>query len=532
VSFLIPSYVIVGFLGSGKTSFLNRILKQRTIQHKQICVVQFESGDEALAKNCACQILKFSTDDLKNHVEEISKTICKTVLDKDVDELWVEWNGMASLSLLYEIFLAKEKSSEMLCDNCFIKKIIHICDTTKLDILLGGVGMIPVQQLTESDLSIFRNADTYKKFLKAKKSVRSVNPDIDLCKSGSKSEMEMTLEEVQHPFAALCIGLLILFTAWIMFYILSQYQNIPFDKIMTVYIGILLQAFPFLMIGTLISAAVQIFIPRKFIEKHFPKNPFVGMLFSVFAGFCLPSCDCASVPIFQSMVRKEFPLSSAVVFMTVTPIINPIVLLSTYYAFGGNIKIVLARTGLGIVTALCIGTVFALGKENFSQEIFTQSSNKYTCSCGCMQPTLTNKKGGKVIQLLQHSYSEFLNVGKYLLVAALISAVLQTILPMLGLRKQTESLTMSMFIMMALAFLLSMCSSSDAVVAHGFLNQFSLGSVMSFLIFGPMIDLKNVIMLSGIVKKRWLAKLVLVIFVCCFSIVFLAFSIGLEDICL
>lgn len=141
--------------------------------------------------------------------------------------------------------------------------------------------------------------------------------------------------------------------------VLEAFQ-IPANAIINVFLGILLQAVPFLLIGVLLSSAIQAFIPQSAIERRFPKSIGLGMLAAIIGGFCLPVCDCASIPIFISLVIKGIPLPIAVTFMTATPVINPVVILSTYYAFSGNMTIVIGRVCFGIIAAVIIGLTFAV----------------------------------------------------------------------------------------------------------------------------------------------------------------------------
>ena len=87
-------------------------------------------------------------------------------------------------------------------------------------------------------------------------------------------------------------------------------------------------------------------------------------------------------------------------------------------------------------------------------------------------------------------------------------------------------LAVSIIIMMIMAFVLSLCSSSDAVIARSFANQFSMGSIIGFLVFGPMMDIKNVMMLSSGFSKSFIGKLLLSSFIICFAVVFLFASLG------
>jgi uncharacterized membrane protein YraQ (UPF0718 family) len=82
------------------------------------------------------------------------------------------------------------------------------------------------------------------------------------------------------------------------------------NTVINVFLGIILQAVPFLLIGVLLSSAIQIFIPKEWIERRFPKSIGLGMVVAILGGFCLPVCDCTSIPVFRSLVKKGIPLRS------------------------------------------------------------------------------------------------------------------------------------------------------------------------------------------------------------------------------
>jgi uncharacterized membrane protein YraQ (UPF0718 family) len=243
------------------------------------------------------------------------------------------------------------------------------------------------------------------------------------------------------------------------------------------------------------------------------------MLFAVFGGFCLPVCDCASIPIFRSLLRKGVPMPAAVTFMLVTPVINPWVIASTYYAFSGDLFIVTSRVCFGIIAAILIGSTYILwpAKAYFSGEVGFEGM---MCSCDLYEES----EKGHLLLYMRHAQETFFNVGKYLVVGTLVSAVLQTLnlQNAIGLSQGAGAIG----IMMLLAFVLSLCSSSDAIVARSFLSQFSLGAIMGFIVFGPMMDIKNVLMLSSSFTKQCIFRLLLTTFVVCFGVVYLLSETG------
>jgi uncharacterized membrane protein YraQ (UPF0718 family) len=70
--------------------------------------------------------------------------------------------------------------------------------------------------------------------------------------------------------------------------------------------------------------------------------------------------------------------------------------------------------------------------------------------------------------------------------------------------------------MFVLAYILCICSQTDAFIARSFLGQFTVGSVIGFLILGPMLDIKNTLMLTGTFSRKFTIKLIFLIVSICF----------------
>ena len=106
-----------------------------------------------------------------------------------------------------------------------------------------------------------------------------------------------------------------------------------FSTIHTVFTGIVLQAVPFMLLGALLSSTLYAFVPDRLLIKIFPKKYGIGFLTALFAGSLFPVCECAAVPLMRSLIKKGVAMPIAVTFMLASPIVNPISIVSTLYAF-------------------------------------------------------------------------------------------------------------------------------------------------------------------------------------------------------
>ncbi|HAT4108193.1 permease [Clostridium perfringens] len=286
------------------------------------------------------------------------------------------------------------------------------------------------------------------------------------------------------------------------------------NKFSIVFSSIVIEALPFILIGAVLASFMQVYISNNIFNKIISKNKLLGSIQAGIIGVFLPVCECATVPITKGLLNKKVPLNVAITYMLAAPIVNPLVILSTYYAFDGNIKVVLSRVGVGFSIAVVAGLLMlCLSGEN---NIFIDNSEgelQGKCLCGCSE---IDDNSSKLIRLLKHTSLEFYEIGKYFIVGATLAAIFQTFVPRDIIFYFENSAVLSIIILMAFSFLISLCSEADAFVASTFMNRFSLGSITGFLIIGPMIDLKNTIMLFSIFKKSFVIKLLFVVFSLCF----------------
>jgi uncharacterized membrane protein YraQ (UPF0718 family) len=176
---------------------------------------------------------------------------------------------------------------------------------------------------------------------------------------------------------------------------------------------------------------------------------------------------------------------------------------------------------------MIIGLIFAIRPPK-GKVLAGGALDRLMCSCGCYEDvesiaTLRGKAG----LFFRHSQAEFFSVGKYLVIGTFIATAFQVMgTGVFTTAQNGKGLAVSILIMMVMAFVLSLCSSSDAVIARSFAGQFPLGAIMGFLVFGPMMDIKNVMMLSSGFSKRFIIRLLFTVFFVCFAVVFLLTGLG------
>ena len=285
-------------------------------------------------------------------------------------------------------------------------------------------------------------------------------------------------------------------------------------NISIIFISIFLESVPFLLLGSFLSAIIETFVSDETLAKLIPKNKILGSIVGILLGFFLPACDCAVIPVSKRLLKKQVPINVAISFMLSSPIINPVVLLSTYYAFYKiDSSIFWYRLLFGILIALLIGIMMGIIFNNDKVII----NENIECNCHHHSHGFKNK----FISIFKHTAFDFFEVVKYLMLGALIASIIQVILPRNILEIFNTNDILSIIILMLFAYLISLCSTSDSFVGKSLLSTFTKSSIVAYLLLGPMIDIKNTIVLCGNYKKNFVLTLISLIFITVFIFSFL-----------
>jgi hypothetical protein len=273
----------------------------------------------------------------------------------------------------------------------------------------------------------------------------------------------------------------------------------------TVFLGIFIEAFPYLLLGTLVSGLVEVFFDRELMTRFISRRSVPAAVTGAFMGMVFPVCECGVIPLTRRLFHKGLPLSAGVAFLLAAPVMNPIVIFSTAAAFGWG-PMLAWRVGLSFLFAFIVGLVFSVEKEPSSvlrgtRMIFHEHDHAHDGADASFS--------GKIQKALLICADEFFEMGRYLIIGAMLAAGLQTFIPQTALLAVGSGPILSVLVMMTLAVVLSICSTVDAFVALGFVGTFSFGSILSFLVFGPMVDIKSVLMYLQVFRRRPVAYIVL-----------------------
>jgi len=305
------------------------------------------------------------------------------------------------------------------------------------------------------------------------------------------------------------------------------------------FLSILFEGAPFILLGTLISGFIDIYLPAGTMDRFLPKNKVLAVMVAGLLGAVFPVCECAVVPVIRRLVKKGLPVSCALTYMLAAPIVNPITALSTWKAFQGQgaTMMTCSRLLLGFVIAVTVGLIVSrmrmtsvlkaklvesLEKEN--EPVFEKDGHVHHHDGNCCGHDHDHDHehhhphgpadDNRLVAAFRSAMKDFIDVGVYFTIGVMITALFNTgIAPgaewLDGLAKNPAAAPAAL---MALAFILSLCSTSDAFIAAT-LDKFSWGAKLAFLTFGPMMDVKLLFLYQTVLRKRFIFWLAIGLFV-------------------
>jgi uncharacterized membrane protein YraQ (UPF0718 family) len=250
----------------------------------------------------------------------------------------------------------------------------------------------------------------------------------------------------------------------------------------TVFTAITVQGVPFLLLGTVVSAAIGAFVPERVFQRVLPRRAVLAVPVAGAAGVVLPGCECASVPVAGSLMRRGVAPAAALAFLLSAPAINPVVLVATSIAFPGQPQMVLGRLLASLGTAVAMGWLWA----RFGREEWLRLPKR----SGGRPP------GGGLRAFASGLQHDFLHAGGFLVVGAAAAATFAVVVPRSLLEVFTGSAWLSVLLLALLAVVLCVCSEADAFVAAS-LSGFSPTARLAFMVVGPMVDLKLIALQTG-----------------------------------
>jgi hypothetical protein len=315
----------------------------------------------------------------------------------------------------------------------------------------------------------------------------------------------------------------------------------------TLFFSLLVEALPFLLLGVLFSSVLLLFVDEQKLLSIVPRNAVLAALVGSLIGFMFPVCECGNIPVARRLLMKGAPTAVAIGYLLAAPTVNPIVFWATWVAFRDQPEIVFLRVIFTLVVAVTVAVVFSTQKDMrpFVQDSLARIMGAPEKPSGPSQnlpnrldtaaevsPLLQSgsflmQSSGQVLQLnappaktlalvaeapkplgtrlrlmVDNMVLEMRELGAVLILGSAIAAFVQVAIPREVVLNLGQGPITSIVAMMALAWVVSICSTVDSFFALSFASTFTSGALLAFLVFGPMIDLKNISLLLTVFKGR------------------------------
>ncbi|MFH2092764.1 MAG: permease [Pseudomonadota bacterium] len=316
-----------------------------------------------------------------------------------------------------------------------------------------------------------------------------------------------------------------LFIAYALLMVAFYPRSEQFITFSIIFSSIVLEAFPFMLLGTLLGGFIEIFLSRERLINLLPKKKHDAIVLAALLGIIFPVCECAIVPVVRKFLNKGMPLGSAVAFLLAGPIVNPLVFASTYVAYSLNFKIAVLRSFAGFFIAVIVGLIIEACLSR--TQTLVEAASAHTCSLCHDNEDLKNQPlRKKVFAAFQHGAADFYDIGRFLIMGAFIAAALQTFVSRQIFFSVMSGPVTAIVLMMVLAVVLNLCSEADAFIASSFQPAgVPLSAQLAFLVLGPMLDIKLIMMYLSVFTKRMIITLSsLVIVFVFFAMLFLKAS--------
>jgi uncharacterized membrane protein YraQ (UPF0718 family) len=273
----------------------------------------------------------------------------------------------------------------------------------------------------------------------------------------------------------------------------------------TIFLGIVIEAAPFLLLGVFVSQILALAVRGERLISWLPRGRLSSLMALAGLGAAFPVCECGNIPVARRLVARGVPAAAATVFLLSAPALNPVVALSTFAAFRDRPSIVVLRLAITFAVAVGVGLFFSLHPRP------AELTRRPTGLPGHERATEGPAPGSRVRRFAGGLLDEFVEMGAILVVGAAIAALTQTLVPRATLLEVGQGPVLSVVVMMALAVILSVCSTVDAFVALAYAGTFTDGSLLAFLVFGPMIDIKSLLLMLTVYSARTVAILAVLV---------------------
>jgi uncharacterized membrane protein YraQ (UPF0718 family) len=309
------------------------------------------------------------------------------------------------------------------------------------------------------------------------------------------------------------------------------------ENFILTFTSILYEALPFIILGAVIAGFLEELLPQRLITRFLPRSRTLAIIIGGLLGLIFPMCECGIIPVMRRLIRKGLPLSCCVAYLLAGPIINVVVLTSTYVAFsgmenatepGGGLSYQMGglwmmglRAGLGFLVAVGTAHIVERQYQKYGNKLLMPlampSRGEVTSPLPMVEDMEAEDEkcsfGQRLSNISETALHDFIDITVFLILGALLSALMRQMVTQEMVSQMSRNHpVLSIALMMLLAVFLCLCSEADAFVAASFITL-RPSAKLAFLVLGPMLDLKLYLMYTRVFRPRLIYTIFLAVIV-------------------
>jgi G3E family GTPase len=182
--------IITGFLGAGKTTFINSLLSESKMEGERICVFQLEEGEEKIIKNLSDNF-QIKIKEIRE-IKELKEEMVFSITEYKPHRIIIEYNGTWDLNELFNML-----DEKIYRESCKVKSVFFVADGKTLNEYIDNIGRFIISFIQHSDMMIINNIDHANKEIleKGLKKLKNINSQGYILEVGNKYIIKSVLRK-------------------------------------------------------------------------------------------------------------------------------------------------------------------------------------------------------------------------------------------------------------------------------------------------------------------------------------------------
>lgn len=304
-----------------------------------------------------------------------------------------------------------------------------------------------------------------------------------------------------------------------------------FSELFSLFIGLVVTSLPFLLLGIFFSSSLLVFTHETWLWAKLPQNRLLGAILGSSLGLILPVGQYGHIPLARRLLLKGISPPIVISFLVSSPTVNPWVIGLTWGIFRHQPSLIFLRIIIAWIFGVILGLLFSFYPSSSSNPSSLANRSPLLKSGSFLKtaPTLDplHRSGNliyaysptplaslsssqKIKLWLDNTGRELGELGGILVWGCAIAAILQFYLIPQDFIDPEQTAPLQVLSLLGMSFWLSTGSWLGTAVISGFSEELLKGSILAFLLFSSLIDIKGIsLMLATLRPKAVFALLLL-----------------------